>query len=144
MKDESAIRSPIRRAEDLTQVHRDLKAALKNECFGRRRARPETEVRMLLEARGHAVTQRDLFHLVQDLRLCGEPVGSGSDGYFWPATRDEFARVVAFYASRFSVLRETTEAMKRTLGRWSAEPAAPALRDEKGLLLFVTGPGMKE
>ena len=136
-------RQPIRRPEDLGQEHRALKALLKNECFGAARARKEGEVRRMMAERGHPTTMRDLFYLVQDLRLCGEPIGSGAGGYFWPATREEFARSVAFYAARFRILRETTETMKGTLRRWQAEPH-PAAPPKQGRLFEAAGQGAKK
>ena len=131
-------REPIRRPENLGPEHRALKALLKNECYGAARARREGEVRRMMAERGCPTTIRDLFYLVQDLRLCGEPIGSGAGGYFWPASREEFARVVGFYASRFRIIRETTETMKGVLDHWWAEPH-PAQPPQQGRLFPVAG-----
>ncbi|HUX02238.1 MAG TPA: hypothetical protein VMY35_14835 [Phycisphaerae bacterium] len=131
-------REPIRRPEDLGPEHQVLKALLKNECFGAGRARSEVHIRQMMAERGWPTTTRDLFYLVQDLRLCGEPIGSGAGGYFWPATREEFARVVSFYAARFRILRETTETMKGVLDHWRAEPH-PAQPPQQGRLFEAAG-----
>ena len=131
-------REPIRRPENLGAEHQALKALLKNECYGRARARHEGEIRRMLAERGCPTTARDLFYLVQDLRLCSEPIGSGAGGYFWPATREEFARVVSFYASRFRIIRETVETMKGVLDHWRAEPH-PVQPPQQGRLFPVAG-----
>jgi len=136
-------REPIRRPEDLGPQHQALKALLKNECYGRARARHEGEIRRMMAERGCPTTSRDLFYLVQDLRLCAEPVGSGAGGYFWPATKEEFARVVGFYASRFRIIRETTETMKGVLDHWLAEPH-PAVPPQQGRLFEAAGQEAKK
>ncbi|HUX03016.1 MAG TPA: hypothetical protein VMY35_18810 [Phycisphaerae bacterium] len=123
-------------------AHRALVALLKGTCFGADAARPERVIRRMMAERGFPTTLRRLFYLVGDLRCCHFFVGSGTAGYFWPATREEFAAAIGFHASRFEKLRQVNMAMKSAIGLWRAEPH-PAVDGTQGQLFANAAAGSR-
>ena len=124
---------PIQWTPELRAAANALWRILKNECRGRKAARPKPRLREDLAARGHVLDARHVDWIVcqirNDVRF---PVATLGRGVFWAVSLDELMRARRYITSRFDDLRIADRAYERKILRFGMGnrpvPAQPPVR----------------